>query len=273
MQRFKQQSHNLILLFCLTIGLFGSNTLSASRTESLKMYLYHQQPPFITGDINSAQGGLAFNLAQLLMQQKDVPQVRVEIRPRKRLDWELKHWLNGSCPSNTIQCDNNWMLFGVIPQWGWSAENSDTFNWVPLFDDADLLVSSRQNPIEYDGPSSLSGLTFAALHGHQYPGVLGEMMQDKQLIRDNGSSNLAVLQRVAKGRADITLVRRSTLNYLVNNDTNGLADKLHVFKLPYNSFTLQVMLPANRPDLHQWLTSALNTEAWQELLRKYAIKP
>ncbi|WP_156413677.1 hypothetical protein [Lacimicrobium alkaliphilum] len=207
------------------------------------------------------------------MHQSNAPEVRVEIRPRLRLDKELRGWLNGQCPKHKSECDSNWMLFGVIPEWGWKAPAEQTFNWVPLFRDADILVSSHQKPIRDFTPASLTGLVFAGLHGHQYPGILGQLIQTNKLTRDNGSSNLTVLQRVAKGRADITLIRRSTLNYLIRNERNGLTEQLYLPDSPYNRFTLQVMLPANRPDLRQWLITVLNSAAWRAKLKSYGIPP
>lgn len=262
---------NLPLVVVMSLLLISSNLFAASPVVPVKLFLYHHQPPFITGDLNYPDSGLIFDLAMLLRQQRGAPQVSVEIRPRPRLNWELRKWLSGDCPHKEHRCDSDWMLFGVIPEWGWQTEREQTFNWVTLFNDADLIVSSQQKPVQYDRPSTLRGLVFAGLRGHQYPGVLGEMIQKHQLTRDDGSSNLAVLQRVAKGRADVTLVRRSTLNYLISNSSNGLTDKLYISEPAYNRFTLKVMLPGNRPDLREWLIATLNTESWQQRLKKYGI--
>jgi polar amino acid transport system substrate-binding protein len=242
--------------------------------ETIKLYMYHQQPPFILG-AEAEQRGLIYELSQLLERHaasatRFVPM----IRPRSRLNLELQPWISNACPGATT-CANNWMVFWVTPAWGWGPDAERRFLWVDLFADEDLIISRTNLKLDYQQPSSLIGYRFAALRGHFYPQGLEELMEQGKIIRLDGDSRVAVLFRVQQGRADVTLMQRSTLDYYLAQDAQvwRIREQLQVASKSFKSFTLQVMIPRDRPDLQQLLEQLKATQAWRELFLKYGLEP
>lgn len=258
----------------LFLFLWGLVLALPAGAESIKLYLYHQQPPFVIGEPRD-QRGLMFDLSELLNRHA-LPDTRFEpaLRPRSRLNRELAPWISGECPGSASSCENNWMVFWVTPAWGWGAQAEQRFLWVDLFQDQDLIISGASRPIEYQGTSSLLGHSFAAMRGNYYPQGVEELMQQGRIARLDGNSQRSVLLRVARARADVGLMQRSAFDYYLAQDAelSSLRDQLYIARQPFEAFTLQVMIPADRPDLQQFLQEQKSTAAWREVFAHYGIQ-
>lgn len=258
----------------IVLLLLAASLAPQAIAETIKLYMYHQQPPFTLG-AETDRRGLIFEVAQLLERHvrsgtRFVPM----LRPRSRLNLELQPWTSNACPG-AAACANNWMVFWVTPAWGWGPEAERRFLWVELFADQDLIISRASLELDYQEPASLIGYRFAALRGHFYPQGVEELMQQGQIVRLDGDNRVAVLFRVQQGRADVTLMQRSTLDYYLAHDgqVRRIQPQLRVAAKPFKSFTLQVMIPRDRPDLQRLLEQLKTTQAWRELFRKYGLEP
>jgi polar amino acid transport system substrate-binding protein len=240
--------------------------------EHVRLYLYHLQPPFVLGD-GTERRGLVFELGELLNRHAP-PDLRFEValRPRQRLNIELAPWIDSRCPGDPEGCDASWMVFWVTPAWGWGAEAERRFLWVDLFQDQDLIVS--RHPLDYRGPESLRGLSFAAMRGHFYPRGLEELMRRGEVQRLDGDSWRSALLRVDKGRADVTLIQRSSFDYYLDHDeeVQRIGRQLHVATRPFDSFTLQAMLPSERADLQNFLLWLKADPAWRRTFARYGLE-
>lgn len=243
--------------------------------EAIDLYTYHRQPPFVL-EADQPQSGLTFEIAALLNRLAGPPASFVtKVLPRARLNKQLAGWIDGSCAAAGGACASNWVLFWVTPAWGWGEHAERRFLWVDLLDDEDLVVSSQRRKLEYHGAQSLIGSRFAALRGHHYPQGVAELMAQGKIKREDGDSARALLLRIRSQRAGVTIMQRSAVEYYLRSDP-GLASGaagLYVAPQPFKGFTLQVMIPPNRPDLHDLLQRAKADPAWGELFARYSLKP
>lgn len=242
--------------------------------ETIKLYMYHQQPPYILGS-EGERRGLIYEVSELL-ERHAASGLRFApvIRPRSRLNLELQPWISQACPG-AAACASNWMVFWVTPAWGWGPEAERRFLWVELFVDQDLIISRANLEFDYQEPASLVGYRFAALRGHFYPQGVEALMAQGNVQRLDGDSRVALLFRVQQGRADVTLMQRSTLDYYLAQDAQvrAIQSQLRVAPKPFKSFTLQVMIPPDRDDLRQLLEQLKTTPAWRALFLKYGLEP
>lgn len=252
----------------LICGLMLSVVALQTYAESVKIFMYHKQPPFVIEAAN--RDGLIFEVVELLNQQsKSGDTFEVEILPRPRLNAELDGWRNNDCQEKRTACNDDWVVFWVTPQWGWGENAAERFRWVDLFRDSDVLVSNKTNPID---ASNLVGHVFGAVRGHKYPPELENPINAGQLVRQDGNNEGAVLERLANRRVDVTMIQQSALDYLYRNDMSvrDLRDDLHVAE--FKSFMLQVMLPNTRADLETVIAQAKKSPEWKRLFDKYDIE-
>lgn len=240
----------------------------------VSLYAYQPQPPFIL-DLEQ-RTGLMFEVTELLNRNANLQHAyTLKLQPRARLNKTLASWIDGSCtaPSATT-CDDNWMLFGVIPVWGWGANAEQRFLWVDLFDEEDLVISTQWHQVKYRNASSLIGQRFAALRGHYYPQGVEQLMQQGKIYREDGNDVRASLMRLHSRRAEVTVMRRLAFNYYLQHDSQlaPVAADFYVAKQPFNRFTLQVMIPISRPDLRDVLEQAKADPAWVALFARYGIR-
>ena len=242
--------------------------------ETIQVYFYHHQPPFLIGDEKNKQG-LVYDVVSL-MNKNPKPGLTFEVssRPRKRLNEELADWISAACPAKPQGCNNSWVVFWVTPMWGWGEKADQRYLWVDLFPDKDVIVSPISNKVEYKDASSLAGKTFAGLLGHKYPPDIEGLINEGKLKRDDGADEEAVMKRIALGRADVGMMQNSALEYYFahNEKLAKLKNDVYVAPTPLHSFTLQVMIPGNRPDLQAFLKEMKQNSGWNPLFAKYDIK-
>ena len=264
-------------LLMITLLLCGG--APAAWGQTVQLLFYHREPPFMLAADESKRAGLSFDLAALLNRQETESPRRFTATPlpRRRLGAELAPWIRHRCPveQKSGSCDSNWILLWVTPQWGWGDEPEQHFLWVDLFRDEDLIISRAQHPVDYREPGDLIGLRFAAVRGHHLPADIEALMRSGKITRDDGNYERSLLQRLALNHADVTLLQRSSLNYLLNFDPEfvGLRGRFHVAQRPLQGFMLQAMIPANRPDLQALLLEVRQSKDWSVLMERYGIRP
>lgn len=250
----------MIRLLICCFGLIGGPLMAAEQTEAplapVVAYVYHLKPPFIT-DVRKEQG-LYFDFAAYVNRKLGQPVMRTEYRPRKRLEPML------------LQSDFQGVVLGVNPVWFRDSDEAKYLWTGTLMMDRDEMVSSAQRPVTYNGPASLVGKTVGGVLGHYYFGI-DEAVAAGQMLREDTDSELQNLTKVRVQRVDVTIISRSTLDYLFKH--YGGAEFYHLSERPHDVFARRVLIPFSRRDVYDWLEPIVkqlpSDPEWQAIVQSY----
>lgn len=140
----------------------------------------------------------------------------------------------------------------------------------PLFTDCNLVISSKEAPLDYQGPASLEGRRFGGVRGYRYSTV-DALASAGKLVREDSQDELSGLQKVARGRLDLTVVPYTIYSYAVAE--HALAPMLHVAPRPLQCFTRHILVGRAHPALLSALDQAIDAlagdPAWQATLASF----
>lgn len=241
--------------FVAVVGL-ASLASSAFADGPVSIYTYHNHPPFVV----EAGKGLSYDLAEYLNRKfKGNPSFKIEVVTRSQLDKLL------GTP------DFNGAVTWVAPEW-LKDKDRTTYLWAGgVMDDANVILSNAKARIDYKDPSSLKGKQFGGISGHKYAGI-DDLVAAGAIQREDAEKERNNLRKLEAGRIDATLLPRSTANFLIKE--MDLGTKLYVAPTVQSSYTRQIMVSKNSPQLQKLLNEAVADMAkdsgWQATLTKYA---
>ena len=223
----------------------------------IQVWSYYESLPFKT---DNAQSGLSKDFVGFLNSQaKGQYRFKLNIIPRKRLDYYLQEQHQGI----VIFVNWSWMGKGAKDKYFWSH---------PILHDRNEIVSSSKNPVQYDGPNSLKGLSFAAIHGRHYLG-LNELMAQGLIKRHDVYNENAVLMLIESGRAQVTSMAKTLL--MPHIKKLHLQGKLFISDKALFEFTRHIMTPKSFPIVHEFVQDVThninNKPEWQAILEKYGL--
>ncbi|MBA5638273.1 transporter substrate-binding domain-containing protein [Duganella sp. LX20W] len=205
---------------------------------------YAVAPYFVDAD-----HGLAHALVERL-NDKLAPRYRLSLRQIPRIRLDLSELNKGSAFTGAV-------LF-INPRFVDDAART-RFLWSrPLFTDCNLVISSREAPVDYQGPASLAGLRFGAVRGYRYS-VLDELARAGKLVREDSQDELSGLNKVARRRLDLTVVPYTIYSYAVAEQ--ALASQLYVAPRPLQCFSRHILVSRARPGLLRALDLAIEALA------------
>ncbi len=251
--RLRQCSAGLLLLVTL---IFSTVNSLAAAPERVAMYTYHTHPPFITGK----QEGLTLDLAKYLTEKSDgrfVFQVVSVSRPR------LNMVLEKTDPIVVPWVNPVWFKDLDETRYLWSKN--------VLMEDANGIISHRDRSLIYEGPSSLSGLRFGGIRGHNYTGIDDFIRNSETTRRVNADNHVANFQKLKKGRIDVTLTPESAARYLIKE--HSLSEDLYLSPKPHSRYSRRMMVPNARDDIMAFINEVLaasgDDEAWSQMFERY----
>ncbi len=250
----------LAILFCvlLSTSVYGN---------TIKVYTYHNHPPFIIGKGK----GLTYEIVELLNRKMEQPgyTFKVKILPRKRLNEAIQDWKNGTCKIEGASCDSAWIVLWVDPVWGFDTRPPSRFLWTKIVNDTNSIISTKNNPVFYEGLESLVGKKFGGIRGHKYVGI-DDLVAKGQLQRFDGDKERDNLLKLVYKRFDVTLLPKSTVLYYMQHD-NQLTGKLYIAPKPHQTATRHFMFPISRQDLKNSIENLELPEdpRYQTLLQQY----
>ncbi|MCP5155571.1 MAG: hypothetical protein H6983_15480 [Ectothiorhodospiraceae bacterium] len=226
--------------------------------EVIGVLTYHNHAPFITGDAT----GLTHELMARLRAAAPAG-LELELRPtpRARLDVLLADWVQGRCASETARCDDRWVLVWVNPRWGFGDSAMTRFQWLPLMEDANVVVSRRSRRVEYAGPESLVGLRLGAIRGHRYVGV-DPLVEAGRIERLDGERERSNLLMLLQGRIDVTVLPLSSVRHYLEHDPVMASRGADIFvaERHHQDYVRYLMAPPSRDDLRAMAARALAAE-------------
>ncbi|WP_439886413.1 substrate-binding periplasmic protein [Pseudomonas sp. MBLB4123] len=245
---------SILACFLLALCLASAQVLGS---QHIKVYAYHLKPPFIV-DLQQRQG-LYFDFSDYLNSKGDAYRFETLYLPRNRIEHDLDHGhLDG-------------VVIGVNPLW-FQDQAQERFLWTPsLYQDQDEIVSLTGTGLNYRGPESLSGLHLAGVLGFSYHGI-DDWVAAGKIDRSDTPGEREVLLMLLKGRVDVGIVSRSTLDYLIERE--GWQGLFHVSPTPHDRFARRLLLPPGQEALYHYLLPILEQlpqdPAWQAILERYA---
>jgi polar amino acid transport system substrate-binding protein len=231
--------------------LLAAGALAASKT--IPVYTYYDSPPFVTGEHSGLHSEL---VAYLNSQANGRYHFKAEAMPRKRLD--------------LLILGDNWP--GVVA-WAYPPffqdQQRQRFLWSsPYLTDHDYLISLRSKPVDYRDANSLTGKRFGAVRGHRYP-QLDELIDNGQIIRDDGKDEESNVNKLYFGRVDATLVIGSALNYY-RHRYSWFGNTVFVATTPVSTFSRHFFVAPGNQALMRFLESVIqgmpNDPAWQQMV-------
>lgn len=246
------------LCLALLIVLFAATHASTSyaRPQQIIAYAYHLKPPFIT-DLGS-ENGLYYDLSKQLSDEKF--EVYTVFVPRKRIDKLL------------LNPDFNGIIIGVHPKW-FDDKDKKRYLWSkPFYRDLDEFISLKSSAFDYQRPSSLHGKSLAGVSGFYYVHI-EPLVKARKIQRFDTIGEQEVIKMVMRGRADIGIVSRSTLDYMKLHNQFDNIENLHVSSKPHDAFNRHILIPPNSPQLLQHINAKIESMPsdpdWQRTQSRY----
>ncbi|WP_111806157.1 substrate-binding periplasmic protein [Aeromonas allosaccharophila] len=227
--------------------------------ETIRLYDYHQHPPFNTG----GEAGLSHELVKYLNEKLgEEPRIELWLVNRARLALEM------SDP------DFDGLVVWVNPAWVGDPQRERYLWTFPVMRDTNELISSIDKPITYRGPDSLKGLVFGGVEGYRYQGI-DEAAAGGELVRHDAKKVKINLDLLVRGRIDVTLVPGSALAFFTH--VPAYEGKLFVSPFPQSSYTRHILVPRSRADLHARLNDIAEQmdrdPRWHQVLESYRGTP
>lgn len=228
-----------------------------SWAETIPAYNTYNTPPFIT-----TSGGFAPDLIDYLNRKLHGQFVfKLQTLPRNRL--------------NQVVMAHPEKFGGVVlfanKVFMHDADGTRYLWSTAVLEDANLVVSNRARPVEYQGPQSLRGLRFGGVNGHLYEEI-DELAKQQALSREDADDERLNLAKLSMRRIDVTLLPQSLYRYLQRHHSKSL-DALYVAAQPHSVFVKQILISPSRPDIAKALQPVLSRmtsdAAWQAILVKY----
>jgi len=233
--------------------------LSVPALGTIRLYDYHQHPPFNTG----GEAGLSHELVKYLNEKLGgEPKIELWLVNRARLALEM------SDP------DFDGLVVWVNPAWVGDPQRERYLWTFPVMRDTNELISSIDKPITYRGPDSLKGLVFGGVEGYRYQGI-DEAAAGGELVRHDAKKVKINLDLLVRGRIDVTLVPGSALAFFTH--VPAYEGKLFVSPFPQSSYTRHILVPRSRADLHARLNDIAEQmdrdPRWHQVLESYRGTP
>lgn len=243
--------------YLIAVWLLSFCALSqAAEPRVVTLYVYHLKPPFIV-DL-PRERGLYYDFADFLNSKGGAYRFRTLYLPRNRIEHELE------------QGELDGVLLGVSPVW-FRDKDEEKYLWTPpMYQDQDEIVSRVATAFDYQGPESLAGKSVGGVLGFTYFGI-DQMVAQGKVARRNTVGEREVLQMVLKGRVDVGIVSRSTLDYL--STFEGLGDTLYRSAQPHDRYARRMLVPRHDKALYDFLSLVLRDldedGDWQAILARY----
>lgn len=240
----------LILLLCLCWQNSGA-------VEMVKVYSYHLKPPLILDQVTGR--GLYNDMLSYLNKENTAYRFELIYLPRRRLDLLI----------NSGNLDG--LVIGVSPVW-FNDREEQKFLWtLPLMNDIDDVVSSKNQAFEFAGAKSMTGMRIGLVLGYYYYGV-SELIAEGKIQRDDASSEEHSFRKLLAGRIDAAIISRSNYDYEMKNHPD-LKGQFYISKKPHDQYDRQILVPLNMPKVQQQinviLRNAANDLIWQKLISAY----
>lgn len=252
----------LMCKYFLYAFIFSLSVWSAcANSQTITAWSYYSSEPFQTDAKTNA--GLAQDLVLYLNQALvGKRRLKLQLLPRIRLDQALMRGEKGIvlfAPS---------VIFGGIHggHYLWSSA---------LINDNQGFVSRTEKPFEYTESSSLHGVRFFAMRGHNFP-LLQKEIDDGKILVERGDSERSLIYMLMAQRADVITIPDSVTLYFTARNF-ALKNSLYVSNKKLEHFSRHLMFQQGMEDEFQELEPLIlkmnSDPKWVAILKKYGLEP
>jgi ABC-type amino acid transport substrate-binding protein len=186
----------LLLVSIIGVAAFWLLQARALQDESITIYNYQSNPPYVPSAVNSLTDILATHIERYTGGQI---KVQIENIDRATLNKNLRE-------------GRSVIAIWVNPKW-LARERDDLLYTSPIIWDRDNIFavdeSTVKNLVEED---DFRGMTLAGHNGYYYK-VIDEMVENGILERQDYANPTSIMEAVKNGKADIGITNLSILNY------------------------------------------------------------
>ncbi len=256
-------SLSLWLLTLLFSPALFSSQLSQLQAKELIFYTYHDKPPYYFSKKNTQLSpnrphlGLYQAFIDLLNQQQDQWQIRLQYIPRKRMDLHLQaKTLDGA-------------VIGVNPLWFRDKQQTRYLWSQPILWDVDVIAVKAEEGFPYHHPDDLINKLLALPRGYYFWGVSENIAGGQQKVI-KATSELQNLKLVASRRVDATILSAKTLRFY--ESTVFPPNTFHTLNNPHDRYFRAILFPSKVSAAYESLEPLIKalsiSPEWQEATRK-----
>lgn len=242
----------LVFFVFLLCGCQVSQTVS----PQVVIYTYHSDPPFFLPDQPT-------DLSRAWVDRFNQWQSKIQLR--------VEHIERGVL-NQRIEEGNPYLILWANPlffiSWDPMLLSSDTIFW-----DADILVSRKQQPIDYHRPPDLIGYRLGGRRGFYYKG-LNELSDEGKLTRIDADNDNQNYERLLRQEVDLFIMQRSAWYYW---RSNGLDETLlYVASEPHDGYSRHVLASAEYAELlrliNEFIAVSRQDAMWRAQLMKWGVE-
>ncbi len=247
----------MIRLLAVLLVIVGITPSSPVRADTIPPLTYHITPPYIVD--TAKRIGLTYEMADRLGRRSNGRYhftVKVLSRPK------LNAALSGSEGAVVPWSNPDWFTHMAGDKLLWSDGYAA---------DSNAVLSSTKNPVEYDGPKSLAGLTVIGLHGNKWTD-LEYLVTAGTITRIDTETYWLAMRAVLKGRVDVALVPSSIAKFLIAR--NLKTGKFHISMKPHSAYARHFLVDGDT-DLLAYLQTQVSyfrdSSEWKAVMAQYGL--
>ncbi|EAT11024.1 transporter substrate-binding domain-containing protein [Bermanella marisrubri] len=243
---------NLIFVGIAVI-LFSKET--HAQPVTLPVFVYHDEAPLHL-DSNELDLSQAWAKTMNAQQSQYCFVIQKITRPA------LNHWVEGESPFMILWANTLWFR----------SKDTNIKATKPLFWDADVVVSLRDNPVQLQTFDDLIGLRLGARDGHYYKG-LEECFSDGRIKRVDSNSSKDNLRSLMNSEIDAYIDSRSSVLFTKQN--NAYEQPVYIAGLAHDAFSRHLVVSRDYfellPFLNQQIEQLKASSEWQSYIQGFAI--
>lgn len=243
-----------LVILSLVILIWQGPCLAQPKT--LPVFVYHDEAPL---HLNSGDTDLSQAWANAMNAQQSKYRFVIQDIARPALN----HWVEGESPFMILWANTLWFR----------ARDTNIKATTPLFWDADVVVSLRDNPVQFQTFDDLIGLKLGAREGHYYKGLM-DFFADGRIQRMDAESSEENFKQLISGKIDAYIDSRSSVLY---GQANGAYEQpIYISGLAHDAFSRHLLVSSDYfqllPFLNKQIESLKASSEWQAYIEHFAIR-
>ncbi|MEZ7195886.1 substrate-binding periplasmic protein [Pseudodesulfovibrio karagichevae] len=217
---------SLILLLVESAGGIVCTAAQAEKKTGMVMFIAHADvPPYYIVGPESENNGILMDVLRAVTGPLGYTVTSIRL-PDKR-GWDMLKY--GGVD-----------VYASAREW---TDNPDRFLWTePFMPNEDVLLCRAGAPLSYTGPESLHGMTVACIKGFVYPALEGHF-RPGGITRLDAPSPEAMLELLARGRADAVLVNRTEIQWILRTRHDLEPHRFRVNEPPVGRALFRFLFP------------------------------
>jgi len=224
--------------------------------RSLTVFVYHDEPPL---HLDNNRKDLSSEWVDSMNNHQE--KYRFIVKRISRTD------LN-----TLVASDKPFMILWANPLW-FHSYNKNIEASIPLFWDAEVIVSLQNHPVRFESPEGLKGFNIGVRKGHYYKGLMGYFTSQK-INRIDTDSSMENFARLVHGDIDAYIDSRSSVLY--NKRQNNYSESIFVSQLPLDAYSRQLLVSHHYLDLLPSINKAISdmktSKDWQNIINQFGIE-